>query len=163
MIYDLNTGAIDCAVCTGRPANRDIDRLVLRKYRDCIVFSPTHRFARKKSIRFEELKDERFAVIARSQARRGYEEVRARSREAGFDASIEERGASVAHLLSLVASGRYVPLLSDNYKGLAAGKLSFVPLADRSVVELAFLWDKTTQNPCVPPFAEYIRNTFKKN
>ena len=38
MIYDLNTGTIDCAICTGRPADRDIERIVLRKYRDCAVF-----------------------------------------------------------------------------------------------------------------------------
>ena len=162
MIYDLNTGTIDCAICTGRPADRDIERIVLRKYRDCAVFSTRHPLAQRGEVAFAELKQERFVVIARSLARRGYEQIRARARDAGFDASVEENASSVAHLLAIVATGRYVTLLSDNYRSLAAGRLKFVPLADKGTVELSFLWNRNCGNPCVPIFADYIRKNCKR-
>lgn len=162
MIYDLNTGTIDCAICTGRPADRDIERIVLRKYRDCAVFSTRHPLAQRGEVAFAELKQERFVVIARSLARRGYEQIRARARDTGFDASVEENASSVAHLLAIVATGRYVTLLSDNYRSLAAGRLKFVPLADKGTVELSFLWNRNCGNPCVPIFADYIRKNCKR-
>ena len=162
MIHDLNEGKIDCAICTGKPAERNIERIVLRRYRDCIVVSPRHPLSGREEISFEELKDERFAVISRSLAGRGYEEIRAKARAAGFDAHIEENADSVAHLLSIVSTGRYVTLLSNNYKSLASNKLCFVPLTDEGTVDLAFIWNRTSTNPCVKVFAEYIRQHYKR-
>ena len=162
MIHDLNEGKIDCAVCTGKPADRNIERIVLRRYRDCIVVSPRHPLADRDEVSFEELKQERFAVIARSNAGRGYDEVRAKARAAGFDARVEENADSVAHLLSIVSTGRYVTMLSDNYRRLAADKLRFVPLADEGTVDLAFIWNRNNTNPCVKGFADYIRQNYKR-
>ena len=162
MIHDLNEGKIDCAVCTGKPAGRNIERIVLRRYRDCIVVSPRHPLAEREEVSFEELKQERFAVISRSLAGRGFEEVRSKARSAGFDVRIEENADSVAHLLSIVSTGRYVTLLSDNYKRLVADKLRFVPLADEGTVDLSFIWNRNSTNPCVKVLADYIRQNHKR-
>lgn len=162
MIHDLNEGLIDCAICTGKPASMNIERIVLRKYRDCIVVSPGHRLSEREEVDFRELRDERFATISHSSAGRGYEEIRTHARAAGFDPHIEENANSVAHLLAIVSTGRYVTMLSDNYKHLASGKLIFVPLSDEGTVELSFIWNRNTVNPSVRILADYIRQNFKR-
>ena len=162
MIHDLNEGLIDCGVCTGRSASRDIERVVLKKYRDCAVLPPSHPMADREEISFGELKEERFMVISRKLAARGYDQVKNKAHAAGFDPMIEEEADSVAHLLALVATGRYITVLSENYQALACKRLCFVPLADESTVELAFLWNRNNPNPCVRVLADYIRQNFKR-
>lgn len=162
MIHDLNEGSIDCAVCTGKSADKNIERIVLKHYRESVVLSPNHPLADREEISFEELKTERFMVISRNQAGRGYEQIKAKARAAGFDPYIEEQANGASHLLALVATGRYVTVLSDNYRGLCGDRLRFVPLTDESTVELAFLWKRTNPNPCVRSLAEYVKSNFKR-
>ena len=162
MIHDLNEGAVDCAVCTGRSANRDIERIVLKHYRECVVLSPRHPLADREEIGFEELRDGRFAVISRDLAGRGYEQIKAKARAAGFDPYVEDLADSAAHLMALVSTGRYITVLSENYQPLACGRLCFVPLRDESTVELAFLWNRGNPNPSVRILAEYVKRNFKK-
>ena len=162
MLYSLLEREIDCGVCTGRPADHSIERIVLKKYRDCVVLSPSHPLADREELSFTELRQERFSVIAHSLAGRGYEEIRAKARAAGFDARVEENADSVSHLLSIVSTGRYITMLSDNYRNLAGDKLRFVPLADEGTVELAFLWKKDSSNPCVKVLADFVRKNFKR-
>ena len=162
MIHDLNENLIDCGICTGRSANRDIERIVMRHYRECAVLPLGHPLADREEIAFGELKDERFMVISRKLASRSYEQIRAKAKAAGFDARVEEQADSVAHLLALVATGRYVTILSENYQSLTCGRLRFVPLSEESTVELSFLWNRNNPNPCVKVLAEYVRANYKK-
>lgn len=162
MIHQLKEGSIDCAVCTARPADRSIERITLKKYRECLVVSPQHLLAEKEEVSFEVLKEERFAVISRTVAGRGYDGVKERARAAGFDPYVEEAADSVPHLMACVATGRYVTLLSENYQRLATGRLKFIPLVDETTVELAFLWNKNSANPCVKICADYVKANFKR-
>ena len=162
MIHDLNEGAVDCAVCTGRSANRDIERIVLKHYRECVVLSPRHPLADREEIGFEELRAGRFAVSSRDLACRGYEPIKAKARAAGFDPYVEDLADSAAHLMALVSTGRYITVLSENYQPLACGRLCFVPLRDESTVELAFLWNRGNPNHSVRILAEYVKRNFKK-
>ena len=160
MIHDLNEGTIDCAVCTGRSANRDIERIVLKSYRDCVVLSPRHPLADREEMSLEELKDARFAVISRDLASRGYEQIKTKAKAAGFDPYVEDLADSAAHLLALISTGRYVTVLSENYQALACGRLCFIPLRDKSTVDLDFLWKRTTGNPSARILAEYVKRNF---
>ena len=162
MIHALNEGEIDCAICTGRSSGRDVERIALKRYRDCAVLSPQHPLAEREELDFSDLKNERFMVISRKLAGRGYEQICDKAHTADFDPNIEEQADSVAHLLALVATGKYVTILSENYQAMSCNRLRFVPLTDDSTVELAFLWNRSNQNPCVRTLADYVRQNFKR-
>lgn len=160
MVYSLNEGFIDCAIGTGRSADKNIKHIVLEHFRDCIVVAPNHQLADREEISFEELKNERFTVISQSYAGRGYDVIKGKARQAGFDPFIEETAQSVPHLLAILSTGKSITVLSDNYKDLAMGKLKFVPLANESVVELAFMWKDSGNNPCVKLLADFIMKNY---
>lgn len=162
MIHDLNEGEIDCAVCTGRSSSRDVEHITLKRYRECAVLSPGHPLAGQEEVDFADLKEERFAVISRKFASRGYEQIREKAQTAGFDPKIEEQADSVAHLLALVATGKYVTILSENYQAMSCGRLRFIPFTDDSTVDLAFLWKRTNPNPCAGIIADYVKRNFKR-
>ena len=162
MIHYIKEESIDCAACTARPADKKLGRIILKHYRNCLVVSPWHPLADREEISFEDLREERFAVISRSVASRGFEDIKAKAGDAGFDPYIEEIADSVPHLMTYIATGKYVTLLSDNYRHLSSEKLIFIPLSDESTAELAFLWNRENPNPCVKVFAEFIKENFKR-
>lgn len=161
MVYSLNEGFIDCAIGTGRSADKNIRRIVLEHFRDCVVVAPNHRFADREEISFEELKNERFTVISQSYAGRGYDVIKGKARQAGFDPYIEEAAQSVPHLMAILSTGRSITVLSDNYQDLALGRLKFIPLANDSVAELSFMWKDNVNNPCVKLLADFIQEKYK--
>ncbi len=160
MISSINEKFVDCAIGTTKSLNKDIKRIPLKYFRNCVVLSPDHLLSNKKEISFEELRNERFAVISRKFAGLGYESIKSKARRVGFDPFIEEAAESVQHLLSIIATGRAITILSDNYKDIAMERLKFIPLIDESIVELAFMWDQNSKNPCVNIFAEFIRENY---
>lgn len=162
MIHALSEGYVDCAIGTAKTADRNISQILLEQVRDCVVMTPEHRLADRSEITFEELRNERFTVMSQGYAGRGYEMISAKARLAGFEPVIEEKAASVAHLLAVIAAGKSITILSNNYKDLAMGRLKFIPLADESLVDLKFMWKTNQNNPCMDLFVQYISDCYAK-
>ena len=160
MVYLLNEGYIDCAIGTARTADKNIRRHILLKTRDCLVVAPDHPLADREVISFEELRNERFAVISQKYAAKGYDMVKARAFEAGFDPHIEENASSVAHLMAIISTGRYVTLLSENYQEMIPGNMKFIPLAGEPISELSFFWKENPDNPCIELLADFVSDCF---
>lgn len=162
MIYFMEEESIDCAIGTSESGNRNVETILLKQYRNCVVLPPNHNLAAKEAIRFEELRGERFFVISQHTASKGYDDIRRKAREAGFDPYIDVKADSVSHLMVIVAAGEGITILSENYRVQAYDKLKFIPLADESMVNLNFMWNRQNKNPCVQLLAEFVREKFRK-
>lgn len=123
--------------------------------------SQNHPLSARGELSMADLRHERFVVMSRSYSSRGYDAMISKARMAGYDPSIIATAASVPHLMTLLASGEYVTILSENYRHMAWNRLSFVPLSGVNMTDFYFMWDTTNSNPCVKLMAEYVWNVFR--
>lgn len=123
--------------------------------------SQNHLLSARGELSMADLRHERFVVMSRSYSSRGYDAMISKARMAGYDPSIIATAASVPHLMTLLASGEYVAILSENYRHMAWNRLSFVLLSGVNMTDFYFMWDTTNSNPCVKLMAEHVRNVFR--
>ena len=160
MVRAIDDGTVDCAVTSGQPVGKSIERIFIRQYRECAVLPKDHPLADRESIDFKELKNEQFIVMSRDYSGRGYNNVTGFSRAAGFSPKIQVSATSVPHLLTELVAANAVSVLSDNYEHMAHGRLRFIPLAGAPLSEIYFLWDTQNPNPCVHTLADHVRGSF---
>ena len=162
MIYALDEGDVDCIISPGIPHKASIERMFLKQYRECVVMGRSHPLAACGVLSMEMLRNEHFVVMSRDFSNRGYDSVISKAHAAGYNPTIVAKASSVPHLMTILASGEYITILSENYRNMALDRLSFVPLDGQYMTDFYFMWDTESLNPCVKHLADYVRSEFMR-
>ena len=159
-IHALDEGRAECAISTGASRNESVESIVINRYRDCLVVNEDHPFASKGIVSLEEAKSEPFVVVSRSFSSRGNDNVISKCRKAGFSPNIVGEGSSIPHLATLLASGPYVTMLSDNYKEYMYNGFVFIPLVEEYYTYCKFHWSTASDNPSLRMLADFVAQEF---
>ena len=161
MILALDNGSADCGITSGCPQREGIEKILIHPYLECAVMSRAHPLSARKTVSMAELRDEKFVTMTRSASARGYDNVIGLTREAGFTPRIEAEADSVSHLLTLLARGDMITILSSNYEYMGRDRFAFVPLEERHTSNLGFVYNVNNPNPCVKILADFVRENYE--
>lgn len=95
----------------------------------CVVVAPDHRLARRRRLRYEDLREEGFVLWPRSDAPESFDDVVEGCRRAGFSPTVVQEANGAYTILALVAAGIGISLLASSYAALRGDDVVFVPLA----------------------------------
>ncbi len=141
-----------------RTRRRDPELAFARLAREplCVVVAADHRLARRRLIRFEDLRGEGFVLWPRGDAPESFDSIAEGCRRAGFVADVAQEASGVYTILALVAAGIGVSVLAGSYRALRGSDVVFVPLAGRHTALYA-AWRSDDASPARRNFVAVAR------
>lgn len=100
----------------------------------CLVVAADHRLARRRRVRYEDLREDGLVIWPRKAAPESFDDVIEGCRRAGFSPTVVQETEGAYTILALVAAGVGVSVLAGSYQALRGGDVVFVPLAGRQTV-----------------------------
>lgn len=97
----------------------------------CLVVAADHRLARRRRVRYEDLRDDGLILWPREDAPESFDVVIEGCRRAGFSPTVVQEARGAYTILGLVAAGVGVSVLAGSYEALRGDDVAFVPLAGR--------------------------------
>jgi DNA-binding transcriptional LysR family regulator len=97
----------------------------------CLVVAADHRLARRRRVRYEDLRDDGLVLWPRVDAPESFDDVIEGCRRAGFSPTVLQEAHGAYTILGLVAAGVGVSVLAGSYEALRRADVAFVPLAGR--------------------------------
>lgn len=158
LIRALMAGEVDAIINMGEPLPpENVESIVLRRDRQCVVVPARSPLARMRSLRMEDLKEESFVVMSRTSSLPGYGLVWKMAADAGFTPKVVAEANYVPSLLMLVACGIGVSTLTDGLEYLSQDMVSFIPLVGVPLSCHSFVWRRDSQNPSLPFLQALVR------
>jgi DNA-binding transcriptional LysR family regulator len=113
-----------------------------------VALPKNHPLAHRATISLRELAGEPFVMYARGVHRELFDEIISLCRLAGFSPTIVQEAANEAALISLVAAGLGVALVSSSLSGLLTDEVIYCPLVEPLVrIEVALEWKEDRHLP----------------
>jgi DNA-binding transcriptional LysR family regulator len=131
---------------------------VVREERLLAVVPQTHRFARRRTLRVAELRNEPFVLCPRDSAPEFYDEVQSGFARAGFIASVVALATEWATVASMVATGVGITVAPTSVATMPRAGTSHVKLSDSDMRVRLLAVTRDEDDPLVRAFvAEAIR------
>lgn len=148
LLRAIDNHSIDIIFSSDTPRGEQLKFKLLRQYRNCVLLPDDHPLAGRSELSFDEIKNEGIIIIDNMISGDEYDTVIETARSEGCSPHVIGAARSVPELLTQVACGRGIAVLSDKYAGLAGKKLVFVPLRLQSYSRLHLIW-RDCSNPCI--------------
>lgn len=155
----VRRGDAEVGIGPERPVGDDLVRVPLLKVPMRLVCANTHPLARRRSISWRELRDERWVVYAGDFSR--YVEQRLHEHDASLSLQTAVEVRYVTTALALVGAGMGVAMMPDYARGFAVNfGVRFVPLKAPALDREFFLFQRrgTAQSPAAVAFAALMKS-----
>lgn len=136
--------------------------LLLHRFRQCAVVSSRSPLAQSRSLRMEDLKNEKFVVMSQNSSEPGRNLLWKMAGEAGFTPNVAAESDYVPTLLMLVACGIGVSTLTEELEYLTKGEVSFIPLVGVPLSCHTFTWHENSPNPSLRFLLEIVQSYLKR-
>lgn len=114
-----------------------------------------HRLARRRAVSLEELRDERFVMLARSSAPTHHDSVLAHLHAAGVDPQTADRARSWITIVALVAQDDGIALIPRSLRNACMAGVRFIALkGDAPPAPAMMVWDPKVASPALHQFIE---------
>lgn len=151
-------GAIDVAASSRLDVDAEaIQYTRIRKVQDMAILPRDHALATKESLYLSDLQKCDFILMSRSSSVPGHDFLMKAAKEAGFIPNVVAYAMFVPELLTMVASGLGVSVMSGSLAALAGESCAFVPLKLIGPSWKSVFWRSTNDNPCLVQLIEMIR------
>lgn len=154
----LRSGKLDIAFVY-LPADYD-DLEVRTVARDPIVVTvpERHRFAKRRKVRLEELRNDDFVLPLRHLSPRFYDRVISACQEAGISPTILHQPRHMLSILSLVSMGAGVSFLPRSLASAGFPGVTFLDIVGKAPnIELAVLWNPKSHSPALDSALKRLR------
>jgi DNA-binding transcriptional LysR family regulator len=122
----------------------------------CVAVGHDHRLARRRRVRYVDLRDEGLIIWPRRSAPESFDEIVERCRGAGFTPRIAQEVEHAPTILGLVSAGVGISVLARSYEALRSGDVVFVPL-ERHSTTLHAAWRTDDQSAARENFVATAR------
>lgn len=168
-LHDLSTEEMLCGLRDGhlqvalliRPPDRALSRFVfeeLHSHAVCVAVHSTHRFARSKTVRLDQIAKEGLIGYSRAEYPEYHEWLAVLFASEGGAPELAEEHDSSTSLIAAVEAGRGVALIQEGFHFLAGQRVKVRPLSPPPppfVVGVA--WRKETFSPAAEHFVQAVR------
>jgi DNA-binding transcriptional LysR family regulator len=149
---DLKDGTIDVAISfPGDEAAQFKSRPLIREPLK-LVLPESHRLARSRKIRIEDLAPERFLIVPRTQVPSLYDSIVQCCRAAGFDPTIGLEVYLQQTIVNFVAEGLGIAFVPASMQRSQIKGAVFRTLGNPPVIEQLLYWSPANANPCLAGF-----------
>jgi DNA-binding transcriptional LysR family regulator len=116
-----------------------------------IALPRDHPLARLKALSLRELKNQPFVMFSRREQHEVFDLVISLCQQAGFSPVIVQEAATTSAIISLVASGMGVSLVTNGFSDFHTDEVAYRPLIEPSLeIEVALIWKEGRQLPWLP-------------
>jgi DNA-binding transcriptional LysR family regulator len=135
----LHEGDADVGLLRTRRPSEELAFEPLLSERLSLVVAPDHRLARRRRVRYADLRQEDLLMWPRAEAAETYDAIIEACRRAGFSPRLVQEASSPLTLLGLVAAGIGVAVATGAYRAHTAAGVVFIPITD-SEATLYLAW-----------------------
>jgi DNA-binding transcriptional LysR family regulator len=154
----LHDRTIDFGFMIGPFAGEGIETQVFSNERMMALLPAKHPLASRTTLALRDLAGERFVLGPRDSWEAFHHHFYAMCLRAGFAPSVTQEASTSDGIFGLVAANIGVSVYPECVKNIRRDGLKVTPLADRATsLDLLVCWQKQSDNPCTPLFAEYVR------
>lgn len=144
----IRNGEIDVGFLFGPLHEDGITTLSLSTERTVVLLPRKHRLAHRRSVKMEELRDEKFIIGSES----GWKSFRSfvfdLCLKSGFIPQVVQEATSSTGILSLVAANMGISLYSESVRNFIRKDIAIVPVeSPHSSIEIAAAWNAAYQSP----------------
>jgi DNA-binding transcriptional LysR family regulator len=160
LLSDLDVGKVDLAIVGGSITRRDYESLSLWPERIVIAAPQDHPIAKKPFVLWKDLADEALLMSCHGFGPELKKMMTANATETGSCLRMEEHAADDEALLSLVAAGRGLVLLSSGAVRKGNPDLAYLELRDTmgtNWITFYACWKKEHNNPALASFLGMLR------
>jgi DNA-binding transcriptional LysR family regulator len=155
---ELLAGAVDLAFTRLVPGQADVRIEVLAEEPRVAVLPTGHRLARRRTIRFRDLRGEGFITNPVGDATGPPTRWLAEQRRHGLPGRVSARAASIQEILALVALGRGVCLVPETVaESYPRSDVAYVRVADADPAVISVAWTPEAMRPAVEGFVATAR------
>lgn len=159
LLRALDNNGVDFIFSSDWPRSSNLKCVRISKSTNCAVLSKTHKLATEAELEFEQLKSENILAISHAISGKEHDLIIELARAANLSPHLVYEANTISELLMLVAVGKGVTILSDEYRVEGNDIISFIPLKDAPFKEEHIIW-KESDNPCIKAI-ETIAEGFK--
>lgn len=158
LINAVLNGEVDIA-SGGRIDSSSIEfqSIRIRKLREMAVLPHNHPLAQRESLYLHELQKEDFILMSRASSSPGHDFLTRITKDAGFIPNVVAYASYLPELLTMVASGLGVSVLSGNLEEIAKRSCAMVPLELTQPTWRRLCWLPDNGNPCLARFIDMVR------
>lgn len=158
MVRLFAAGELDAIVDFAHNSQKEgVEFIPLRRDRQCVVVSKSSPLASARSLKMEDLRNEKFCHLSRVSSQPGYDFIMKAAAEAGFVPNIVHESYFVPSLLTMVACGLGITTLTDDLEYLAQGRAVFIPLVGVPLSVHCLAWNASNDNPSLPLLINTVR------
>jgi DNA-binding transcriptional LysR family regulator len=160
----LLSGGVDVAFTRLLPGQADVELEVIAEEARVVVLPTTHPLADRTELHFADLRDESFVTnpvveVAAPPRRWLAEQVRH-----GLPGRVAARATSVQEILTLVAAGRGVCLVTASVAGLyPRADLRYVKVKDADPAVVSLAWHRGERRRSVQVFIDTVRRVYSNS
>lgn len=148
LLRAIDNKSIDIIFSSDMPRDAQLRSHVMSCYRNCILLPNTHPLSGRKELCFRDIKDEGIIIIDNMLSGLEYDTAIEAARREGCSPHVVYTARSIPELVTQVACGRGVAILSNRYVGLSGSRIAFVPLCGGGTLKLFIIW-RDIMNPCI--------------
>jgi DNA-binding transcriptional LysR family regulator len=152
----LDLGALDALLTTLPPHGDEYLSHQVADQHLGVAVPADHRLVHRRSVRLDELFDERFIIVPRSQHRAIHDQLIARFENAGHALDVAAEDVPFSSVLARVAMGEGVGLVPTQMGTDAGTGVVIVPLDDDLVLPICYVVHRDSSNPAARELFEHI-------
>ena len=139
-------GGVDFAIASGRARNDKLSYLPLCHREGVAVLPSDHPLANRTQLSFSELRYEDIITMSYKTSSAEFDAIVGLGIQCGFSPHVVHEATTISELLMLVAAGRGVSVLKDNYRAATGNQVVFIPLKEHFSLDECLIWqDRGTQ------------------
>lgn len=159
----IRDGQVDVGFLLGPLAEQGIDTLRVALERTVVLLPRRHSLAHRRSLRLEELQQEKFIIGAESGWKSFRSFVFERCLKAGFIPQVTQEATSSSGILSLVAANMGISLYSEGVKNFARKDIAIVPVDGRhATIETVAAWNQAYQSASLRLFHATLQRELQR-
>ena len=133
-------GGVDFVIASGRARNEKLNYLPLRHREISAVLPADHPLAKKEKISFSELKSEDMIAMSYRTSNPEFDAIVGLGIQCHFAPHVIFEATTITELLMLVAAGKGVSVLKDDYRAVAGEQVVFIPLKEHFAMDECLIW-----------------------
>jgi len=147
-VEQLRSGDLDLAIVTANDIPQDLESVLVKEDRLLVAVSDLHPFARRDSVRVEDLRNERIVAFPEKIGSHLRELLTKLCGEAGFTPNIVQDVSDPYSLLTVVGANVGVALMGESTEGLQFHGVKYIPLDGVDDVMPVYLaWRSAAMSP----------------
>lgn len=154
LLRAIDNHSIDIIFASDTPRSGQLKCRLLKRYRNCILLPDNHPLAGRSELSFEEVKNEGTIIIDSMLSGDEFDATIEAARSEGCSPHVITITRSITELITQVACGYGVAVLSDKYADHLQGNLVLIPLRQQSYSDLHLIW-RTCSNPCIDAIVSF--------